>query len=100
LPPGHDPGDTTLLGTALYVYGALGVVGWLVTIHGARRCRTWARPAAIVLLLAATSFAVLVATAREYGSTIFPPDLVVTTCLPPAVGLVATVLLLRRRDVG
>lgn len=100
LSPDQDPGDTTLLGSALYVYGALGAISWLVAIRGVRRNRPWTRPTAVVLLVVATSFAVLVATVREYGSTIFPPDLVALTCLPPAVGVVATTLLFRRAGLG
>lgn len=97
VPAAQNTGGTAFLAGVLYANGALGVIGWLWVIRGARRGAAWVRPVAIGLLVLASAMAFLVATVSEYGHTIFPVSLMVTTALPCVAGVVAVVLLIRGR---
>lgn len=92
------PPDEAAVAAYLFTIGALAVVGWLWMVWAVRRQKRWVRPAASGLFLLGTVVALAHLTVTEYGQTILPTSVGLAGLLPLIPGLVAVVLLWRRRE--
>jgi hypothetical protein len=95
-PHGKEP-DASLLYGLVYGVAGLDAVLWLSVLRPAR-WRSRAAAGVVLGLVAAVTGALALALllATEYGSVLFPPLWGTLAALPPAVGVGATVLALRR----
>lgn len=91
-PLGLHPDPNVLFGI-LYVTGLIGVLLWLTTIRAVSRHHRWARVVASVVLVVATSGALLVLVVSEHGMQIFPTAWGVLGLAPCLAGLVAVIWL-------
>ncbi|WP_166975028.1 hypothetical protein [Brevibacterium atlanticum] len=83
--------------TSLTIVGALGLLGWAVTIWSAHRGSRWIRWAAVLLALTGTSVAAFALLVRDTsGDTGLPPLIGTIGLLPCAAGLVAVILMFTR----
>jgi hypothetical protein len=95
-PSGTRP-DPSLLYGLVYVVGFVGASLWLAVVLALRSQRRWAMGTTAAVAMITAGLGVLVLVASEYGAQIFPPLWGVLALLPPAAGIVAVVLLARRR---
>lgn len=93
-----SPPDAAGVAVYLFTLGGLGIVGWLWMVWAVRRQKRWARPVATLLFLLGSVFAVGNLTVTEYDQTILPTSIGLVGLLPCLAGLVAVVLLWRRRQ--
>jgi hypothetical protein len=81
----------------VYTVAAVGALLWLIALR-AVQSRGRSAPVLIVVVTTITgALALLLLVATEYGSQIFPPLWGILAVLPPAAGILAAVLLFRRR---
>lgn len=95
-PLGLHPDPNVLYGY-LYVTGAAGVLLWLTMIWAVSRRKPWARVVSVLIFVVATGMGLLVLTASEYGTPIFPTAWGVLALLPCVAGLVGVLALPSRR---
>jgi|tagenome__1003787_1003787.scaffolds.fasta_scaffold20750135_1 hypothetical protein len=93
---GKEP-DPALLYGLLYTVAVVGAALWLLVLRAVRSRRRSAPVLAGVSIVTTAGLAVLLLASTEYGEQIFPPVWGTLAGLPPAAGVLATVLLLRRR---
>jgi hypothetical protein len=78
----------------LTVVGALGILGWVLSIWAVRAHKTWARPTATVLFLAGTGLALAAALTKDSSGAVgLAPLLGWIGMLPSLAGLVAVAML-------
>lgn len=83
--------------TSLTILGALGILGWAVTIWSARRGSRWARWTALILALVGTIVALFDLLVRDTsGDTGLPPLIGIIGLLPCVAGAVAVTLMFTR----
>lgn len=95
-PYGERP-DPNLLYGLVYTVAAVGALLWLLVVRAVRLGRRSAPVLAVVVATITAALAVLLLVSTEYGAQIFPPVWGILALLPPATGVAAAVLLLRRR---
>jgi hypothetical protein len=88
--------DPTVLYGAVYAVAVVDAVLWLLVLRAVRSGRRSALVLAGVVTTTTAAVAALVVDATEYGQPIFPPLWGVLAALPPAAGVAAVALLLRR----
>ena len=96
-PYGKQP-DPNLLYGLVYTVAAVGALLWLLVIRSVRSRRRSARALAVVVTTITAALALLLLASTEYGAQIFPPLWGILAILPPAAGIFAVVLLIRRRQ--
>jgi hypothetical protein len=89
--------DPNLLYGLVYTVAAVGALLWLLVIRSVRSRRRSAPVLAVVVTAITAAVALLLLGASEYGAQIFPPLWGILAMLPPAAGILAAVLLRRRR---
>ena len=95
-PYGKQP-DPNLLYGLVYTVAAVGALLWLLAIRSVRSRRRSAPVLTVVVTTITAGLALLLLVTTEYGAQIFPPLWGVLAMLPPAAGILAAVLLRRRR---
>lgn len=94
-PLGLHP-DPNVLSGFLDAIGAFGTVLWLTMIWAVSRHKPWARVVSRLIFVVATGVGLLVLSASEYGTPIFPTVWGVLVLLPCVAGLVAVLALQHR----
>ena len=92
--------DPNLLYGLVYTVAAVGALLWLLVLRAVRSHRRSAPALAVVVVTITAALAVLLLASTEYGAQIFPPVWGILALLPPAAGLLTTVLLLHRRPAA
>ncbi|SCL18144.1 hypothetical protein GA0070624_1461 [Micromonospora rhizosphaerae] len=94
-PYGKRP-DPGLLYGLVYAVAVVGALLWLPVIRVVRSRSRLAPVLAVVVITVTAALAVLLLVSTEYDAQIFPPLWGTLAILPPAVGVLAVVLLFRR----
>lgn len=97
-PHGKQP-DAGLLYGLVYTVAAVGGLLWLPVLRAVRSRRRSAPVLAVVVSTITAVLAAVLLTSTEYGGQIFPPLWGTLALLPPVAGVLAVVLLLRRRGL-
>jgi len=95
-PYGKQP-DPNLLYGLVYTIAAIGALLWLLAIRSVRSRRRSAPVLTVVVTTITAALALLLLVTTEYGAQIFPPLWGILAMLPPAAGILAAMLLRRRR---
>ena len=95
-PYGKQP-DPSLLYGLVYTVAAVGALLWLLAIRSVWSRRRSAPVLTVVVTTITAGLALLLLVTTEYGAQIFPPLWGILAMLPPAAGILAAVLLRRRR---
>lgn len=94
-PYGKQPAPGLVYGL-VYTVAAVGALLWLPVIRMVRSHSRLAPMLAIVVIAVTAVLAALLLVSTEYGAQVFPPLWGTLAMLPPAVGVLAVVLLFRR----
>ena len=95
-PYGKRPNPNLLYGL-VYTVAAVGALLWLLVLRGVPSRGRSAPVLAVVVTTITAALALLLPVSTEYGAQIFPPLWGILAVLPPAAGILAVVLLFRRR---
>ena len=95
-PYGKRP-DPSLLYGLVYTVAAVGALLWLLVLRAVQSRGRSAPILAVVVATVTAALALLLLVSSEYGAQIFPPLWGILAVLPAAAGVLAAVLLLRRR---
>ena len=103
---GHPAYDVARIDAAVMTYlvylsvvGALGIIGWMLTIWATSTGKRWARQLAAALFAAGTSIALFNLLVEDTsGDTGLPPLIGWVGLLPSLAGVLAVVLLWRKRQ--
>ena len=95
-PYGKRPNPNLLYGL-VYTVAAVGALLWLLVLRGVPSRGRSAPVLAVVVTTITAALALLLPVSTEYGVQIFPPLWGILAVLPPAAGILAVVLLFRRR---
>ena len=90
--------DPNLLYGLVYAVAAVGALLWLLVIRAVRSRSQSAPVLAVAVTTITAALALLLLVSTEYGTRIFPPVWGILAILPPAAGILAVVLLFRRRQ--
>lgn len=91
------PANPGALYAILYTVAVLGALFWIPAIPGARKGRLWSAIVTVAGVVVAGGLALTLFAVSEYGEPLYPPVWGVLALLPPVAGVVAAVLLFRRR---
>ena len=94
-PHGKRP-DPSLLYGLVYAVAAIGALLWLLVLRVVQSRGRSAPILTVVVTTVTAALALLLLVSSEYGAQIFPPLWGILAVLPPAAGILATVLLRRR----
>jgi hypothetical protein len=94
-PYGKHP-DPSLLYGLVYAVAAIGALLWLLVLRVVQSRGRSAFILTVVVTTVTAALALLLFVSSEYGAQIFPPLWGTLAVLPPAAGILATVLLRRR----
>jgi peptidoglycan/LPS O-acetylase OafA/YrhL len=94
-PYGKRP-DPSLLYGLVYAVAAIGALLWLLVLRVVQSRGRSAPILTVVVTTVTAALALLLLASSEYGAQIFPPLWGILAVLPPAAGILATVLLRRR----